>query len=106
MEITIGNSLRVAVIGIAFYWLLTGVGFLMALTGKDAYSGEGVMLLVATNACAAGFFVLILPMASRSLPRHWKRSKLATIAWSLWTVLPIPLIVFAMGLVAGKFLEA
>jgi hypothetical protein len=64
------------------------------------------MLLVATNACAAGFLVMILPMATRSLPRHWKRSTLATIAWSLWTVLPIPLIVFAMGLVAEKFLES
>jgi hypothetical protein len=106
MEITVGNALRVAVVGMAIYWLLTGMGFLMALTGKDAYGGWGVMLLVATNACAVGFLVMILPMASRSLPRHWKKSKLATIAWSLWTVLPIPLVVVAMGMVAEKFLEA
>jgi hypothetical protein len=36
MEITVGNSLRVAVVGVAIYWPLTAVGYLMALTGKDA----------------------------------------------------------------------
>jgi len=106
MEITVGNSLRVAVIGAAVYWLLTGMGFLMGLTKKDEYGGLGVMLLVVTNACAVGFLVLILPMAIRSLPRHWKRSKLVTIGWSFWTVLPIPLVVVAMGMVAKKILEA
>jgi hypothetical protein len=106
MEVTLGNSLRVAVIGNAIYWLLTGAGFLMALTGKSAYGGLGTMLLVATNACAAGFLAMILPMVSRSLPRHWKRSKFATIAWYLWTLLPIPLVIFALGMVVEKILSA
>jgi hypothetical protein len=106
MEITVGNSLRVAVVDMAIYWLLTGMGFLMALTGKSAYGGWGVLLLVATNACAAGFLVMILPMATRSLPRHWKRSKLATSVWYVWTLLPFPLVVIAMRMVAVKFMEA
>ena len=106
MEITVGNSLRVAVIGAAGYWMLTGIGFLLALDGRTGLGALGTMLLVATNACAVGFLVMILPMAIRSLPRHWKRSKLATIAWSLWTVLPIPLIVIAMRMVAEKFQDA
>ena len=65
MEITVGNSLRIAVVGAAIYWLLTGMGFLMALAGKSAYGGLGVMLLVAANACAFVFLVMILPLAAR-----------------------------------------
>jgi hypothetical protein len=105
MEITVGNSLRIAVVGAAICWLLTGMGFLMALTGKSAYGGLGVMLLVAANACAFVFLVMILPRAGRSLPKHWKKSKFATIAWSLWSLLPIPLVVFALGMVGEKILS-
>jgi hypothetical protein len=107
MKIDQSNALRVASIGAAIWWIVFGVPplhehFSGNPSGKSATLALSILF---GSFCGLAFYICLIPSMIRAARDDFRLHPARTSLLILWSILPLPPILFAGALVFMKIFE-